>query len=65
MPAIEWIKHLTPSDWMQVLEEAGFSNFDMKWFSPNSLPWIFPFVSNKIVNYLTFSLFSLSSSYLG
>ena len=64
-PAIEWIKHLSPSDWMQVLEEVSFSNFVMKWFSPNSPSWISPFVSNKIVNYLTFSFFSLSSSYLG
>ena len=63
MPAIEWDKHLSPSQWSGILAETGYSNFNLKWFSPNSFPSISPLISNKYLNYLTFSHFSLSASF--
>ncbi|QNI75231.1 hypothetical protein [Synechococcus sp. MVIR-18-1] len=61
MPSIEWNKHLNPSEWSNLLLRSGYYAVNVKWFSPNSYPALRPILGNQILNYFTFSHFSLQA----
>jgi SAM-dependent methyltransferase len=57
-PTIEWHKHQSPEEWIEILRKAGFKNFKIKWVSPNQLGKIGDFLlGNKICSFFVHSHF--------
>jgi hypothetical protein len=57
-PTIEWHKHQSPENWINLLKKSGFNNFKVKWTAPSQLGKLGDLLlGNKLCSYFTHSHF--------